>query len=216
MNVLVVGASRGSGAAAVQELLKAGHLVTAFARSASGEPETDAVRRLAGDVMDADALAKAMVGQDAVVVALGISDSPVAVRLLRRANTRLDVRSQGTAKVIDAMRAAGIRRLVVQSTYGIGETYARLPLSLKAFFSLVIKPQVADHVRQEELVRGSGLDWTLVRPVVLHDGAVDAPAKVDLADQVASMKVSRTQLAKVLAEAVGRDTWHEQTLSVSG
>ena len=30
------------------------------------------------------------------------------------------------------------------------------------------------------------------------------------------MKVSRTQLAKVLAEAVGRDTWHEQTLSVSG
>lgn len=114
------------------------------------------------------------------------------------------------------MRAAGIRRLVVQSTYGIGETYARLPLSLKAFFSLVIRPQVADHVRQEELVRGSGLDWTLVRPVVLHDGAVDAPAKVDLADQVASMKVSRTQLAKVLAEAVGRDTWHEQTLSVSG
>lgn len=38
MNVLVVGASRGSGAAAVRALVQAGHLVTAFARSAPAEP----------------------------------------------------------------------------------------------------------------------------------------------------------------------------------
>ena len=163
---------------------------------------------MAGDVLDDDALAKAMVGQDAVVVTLGISDNPLTVLLLRRASTPLDVRSRGTAKVIDAMRAAGVRRLIVQSTYGIGETYRKLPLSLKFFLSLVIRPQVADHVRQEALVRGSGLDWTVVRPVVLHDVATDAPAQVDLDDQVASMKVSRDQLARVLADAVDRDDWH--------
>lgn len=88
-------------------------------------------------------------------------------------------------------------------------------MSLKAFFTLVIRPQVTDHVRQEELVRGSGLDWTLVRPVVLDDDATEAPATVDLSDQVASMKVSRTQLAGVLAEAVDRDDWYGRTLSVS-
>ena len=161
--------------------------------------DSDAVRPVAGDVMDPDAVGKVMVDQDAVVVALGISDNPIAVRLLRRAATPLDVRSQGTANVVEAMRASGVRRLIVQSTYGIGETYARLPLSLKAFFTLVIRPQVADHVRQEELVRASGLDWTLVRPVVLHDDPTDAPATVDLGDRVDSMKVSRTQLAQVLA-----------------
>ena len=123
MNVLVVGASRGSGAAAVRALAQAGHLVTAYARSAPVETDSDAVRYVAGDVLDDDALAKAMVGQDAVVVALGISDNPLKVLLLRRASTPLDVRSRGTAKVIDAMRAAGVRRLIVQSTYGIGETY---------------------------------------------------------------------------------------------
>jgi nucleoside-diphosphate-sugar epimerase len=215
MKVLVVGASRGSGAAAVRELVKAGHLVTAFARSAS-EVDSDSVRSAAGDVMDPHAVGKVMVDQDAVVVALGISDNPIAVRLLRRASTPLDVRSQGTANVVEAMRASGVRRLVVQSTYGIGETYARLPLSLKAFFTLVIRPQVADHVRQEELVRTSGLDWTLVRPVVLHDDATDAPAKLDLNDGVESMRVSRTQLARVLAEAVDRPDWQGRTLSVSG
>ena len=215
MNVLVVGASRGSGAAAVRALAQAGHLVTAFARTEAVPTVDDAIRYLSGDVMDPDALAKAMVGQDAVVVTLGISDNPITVRLLRRATAPLDVRSRGTANVIDAMRAAGARRLIVQSTYGIGETYANLSLSLKAFFTLVIRPQVADHVRQEELVRRSGLDWTLVRPVVLDDDATDAPAKVDLQDQVASLKVSRTQLARVLAEAVDRDDWRGRTLSVS-
>lgn len=215
MNVLVVGASRGSGAAAVRALAEAGHLVTAYARSASVEPQTDAVRPVTGDVLDDDALAKAMIGQDAVVVTLGISDNPITVRLRRRASAPLDVRSRGTARVVAAMRAAGVRRLVVQSTYGIGETYANLPLSLKAFFTLVIRPQVADHVRQEELVRASGLDWTVVRPVVLDDGVTEAPAQVDLADRVASMKVSRSQLARVLAAAVDRDDWHGRTLSVS-
>jgi nucleoside-diphosphate-sugar epimerase len=80
------------------------------------------------------------------------------VVLRRRASSPLDVRSRGTAKVVAAMRAAGVRRLIVQSTYGIGETYAKLPLSLKAFFAFVIRPQVADHVRQEALVRGIALD----------------------------------------------------------
>ena len=216
MNVLVVGASRGSGAAAVRALVQAGHLVTAFARSEPPSAQGDAVRYVVGDVLDADPLAKAMVGQDAVVVTLGISDNPITVRLLRRATSPLEVRSQGTARVIDAMRTAGVRRLVVQSTYGIGETYANLPLSLKAYLTLVIRPQVADHVRQEELVRNSGLDWTVVRPVVLDDDPTEAPATVDLEDRVSSMKVSRTQLARVLTEAVDRPHWHGRTLSVSG
>lgn len=216
MKVLVVGASRGSGAAAVPELIKAGHLVTAFARSAVPSLGNDGVRQVAGDVMDADALGKAMVGQDAVIIALGVSDNPIKVRLLRRASTQLDVRSRGTAHVLAAMRAAGVRRLIVQSAYGIGEPYATLPLQLKLFFTLVIKPQVKDHERQEDLVRSSGLDWTLVRPVVLHDDPAELPATVDLDDHITSTKVSRGQLAQVLAETVRRDDWRQRTLSVSG
>lgn len=217
MKVLVVGASRGSGAAAVQELARAGHLVTAFARSLPPGARSDGIRHVTGDVLDPDALGEAMVGQDAVIVALGISDNPIKVRLLRRAGTPLDVRSRGTARVVEAMRAAGVRRLVVQSTYGIGAAYASLPLKAKAFFILVIKPQVADHVRQEQVVRSSGLDWTIVRPVFLEDDDdADSPASVGLQDQVPSVTVSRNQLARVFADAVGRAEWHGQTLSVSG
>jgi hypothetical protein len=59
---------------------------------------------------------RAVRGQDAVVVTLGISEHPLRVRLLGSAGTPLDVRSRGTAAVVAAMRTHGVRRLVVQSS----------------------------------------------------------------------------------------------------
>lgn len=213
MKVLVVGASRGSGAAAVSALVEQGHLVTAFARTTGEVPE--GVRVVTGDVFDPDALAKAMIGQDAVIVTLGISDNPFGVRLLRRAKTPLDVRSAGTAHVVEAMRANDIRRVVVQSTYGLGSTFANLTTFYKIFFRLVLAPQIADSERQEELTRTSGLDWTLIRPVALHDGEAIAPAHVDLHDGIAGPRVARSQVGRVEAAAVSRPDWIGATVSVS-
>lgn len=213
MKVLVVGASRGTGAELVDELARRGHVVTAFSRR---EGDDDRVIYRSGDVLDADAVTKAVAGQDAVVVTLGISDNPFRVRLTRRASSRLDVRSAGTAVVVRAMAETGIRRLVVQSTYGIGETYRELPLPLKAFFTLAIRPQVSDHEVQEATARASDLDWTIVRPVVLHDEVVSTPAAVTLDEKVTSMRVSRRQVARVEADALGRDEWIGRVLSVSG
>jgi nucleoside-diphosphate-sugar epimerase len=213
MKVLVVGASRGTGAELVRELAARGHLVTAFARTSHRDDKR--VRYLSGDVSDEEAVEKAVIGQDAVIVTLGIPDNPFVVRLTRRAGSRLDVRSAGTANVISAMKAHGVPRLVVQSTYGIGETYAHLPLSLKAFFTLAFRPQVKDHELQEATVRSSGLDWTIVRPVVLTDDPVDLPAYVGLEDRVPSMQISRRQVARVAADALDRDDWRARVLSVS-
>lgn len=217
MDILVVGASRGSGAAVVRALAGEGHRVTAFARSANTADlglGNDDVIRVDGDVMDDDALDKAMVGQDAVVVTLGISDNPIAVRF-RRSSTPLDVRSEGTRRVIEAMQRADVRRLVVQSTYGLGETRRRLSWQLKAFFSLVIAPQLRDTERQEEIVHASNLDWTLIRPVALTDESADAPAHVDPYDDIVGFEVSRTQVANVVAEALVDATTVGRTLSVS-
>lgn len=213
MRVLVVGASRGTGAELVAELVDRGHVVTAFSRQAGQHP--DGVRTVTGDVLDADAVAKAMVGQDAVAITLGIPDNPFKVRLTRRASSRLDVRSAGTRVVLDAMREHDVRRLVVQSTYGIGDTYRRLPLALKAFFSLAIRPQVDDHERQERMVRESGLAWTIVRPTVLHDEPTDEAAYVTTGDAIPTMKVSRRQVARAEADALEDVANSAQVLAVT-
>ncbi|MBD0322233.1 MAG: SDR family oxidoreductase [Aldersonia sp.] len=213
MKVLVVGASRGTGVAAVSALASQGHLVTAFARTTGPAPE--GVRWVTGDVFDADALGKAVIGQDAVVVTLGISDNPFGVRLLRRARTPLEVRSRGTARVIEAMRANDVRRLIVQSTYGLGDTFANLSMAMKLFFRLVLAPQIADTEAQEDIVRRSGLDWTLIRPVVLHDDDAPEAAHVDLHDRIISERVSREQVGRVHADAIARADWIGATVSVS-
>jgi len=125
MDVLVVGATRGSGLAITRELVAAGHRVTAFGRTAStafAAPVAGpgSLRPVDGDALDAEAVTKAVAGQDAVVVTLGISDNPLAVQWLHRSSTAQDVRSRGTATVVAAMRETGVRRLVAQSTYGLG------------------------------------------------------------------------------------------------
>lgn len=173
------------------------------------------MRTVTGDVLDAAAVGEAMSGQDAVAITLGIPDNPFLVRLTRRASSRLDVRSAGTRVVLDAMREHGVDRLVVQSTYGIGDTFDRLPLALKAFFVLGIRPQVQDHERQEELVRSSGLAWTIVRPTVLHDDATDTPAHVSTDDEAPTLKVSRRQVARVEADALEDLARASQVLSVT-
>jgi uncharacterized protein YbjT (DUF2867 family) len=112
------------------------------------------------------------------------------------------------------MREHGVRRLVVQSSYGVGETRARLPLASRLVFALVLRPQIADHEAQEQVVRDSRLDWTLVQPVYLTDG--DEPAALSVTGDTEGMRVSRRAVGKVLADlATGTDHVH-RCVSVSG
>lgn len=215
MRVLVVGATGGSGRATVEALVAEGHEVTGLARRA-GEVlgALPGVRTVDGDATVAADVATAVRGQHAVVVALGIAESPVRVRLRGPARTPIDVRSRGTAAVVAAMRDHGVRRLVVQSSYGVGDTRDRLPLFSRLVFSILLRPQIADHEVQERTVRGSGLNWTLVQPVYLTDG--DEPATVSTDGAVEGMRVSRRAVGEVLARlATGTDDVG-RCVSVSG
>ncbi|WP_324275456.1 NAD(P)-binding oxidoreductase [Blastococcus brunescens] len=215
MQVLVIGATGGSGRAAVDALADGGHEVTAFARHASDAfAGRDAVRALDGDATRARDVAAAVQGQDAVVVTLGISESALRVRLRGSSGTPLDVRSRGTATVVEAMARHGVRRLVVQSSYGVGETRDRLPFSSRVVFALVLRPQIADHERQEEIVRASGLDWTLVQPVNLTDG--DEAATASRTGDVDGMRVSRRAVGEILARLATGTGDVGSSVSVSG
>ena len=215
MRVLVVGATGGSGRAAVDALVDGGHEVTAMARRAGAVfGGRDDVRPVDGDATVAGDVGPAVRGQDAVVVTLGIAESALRVRLRGPAGTPLDVRSRGTATVVAAMREHGVRRLVVQSSYGVGDTRDRLPITSRLVFALLLRPQIADHEEQERIVRASGLDWTIVQPVYLTDA--DEPAAVSATGGTAGMKVSRRAVGHVLAGLAVGTAELGRTVSVSG
>src|SRR5437879_5171593 len=83
MNLLVLGATGGTGRALVEQALEQGHSVTAFARNPSKIRTTHKNLRVTqGNILDYSSLEVAVKGQDAVVSALGVGVPVVAVVLV--------------------------------------------------------------------------------------------------------------------------------------
>jgi putative NADH-flavin reductase len=214
MKVLVFGASGGSGRAAVKQLVALGHEVSAFSRRAALDPALP-VRTIEGDVMHAADVDRAVAGQDAVIVTLGIRENPLRVRLLGPAHTPRDVRSAGTRNIIAAMRTHGVRKLIVQTSYGVGDTRERLGLIDRLFLALLLKPQIADTELQEADVVRSGLDWIVVQPVHLTDGPTEAMPCVSTAGDISGRKVSRSAVGRFLAHAVQNTSFVGKSVALS-
>jgi uncharacterized protein YbjT (DUF2867 family) len=161
--VLVIGASGGTGRALVRQALERQYAVTAFVRDPRrlgiAHANLTVVR---GDVLDYSSVAEAVRGQDAVVCALGHKRFLYPTRIL----------SAGTRNVLRAMDAHGVRRLICQTSLGIGDSAGRMGL----YYTLVVLPLILpfyfwDKTRQERLVADSGAAWTIVRPTALTNAA---------------------------------------------
>jgi uncharacterized protein YbjT (DUF2867 family) len=125
--------------------------------------------------------------------------------------------SQGTRYAIDAMKAADVRRLVVLSAYGAGDTYAPAPFFMRRILiPFLLKVPYADHDRQEQLVRESGLDWVVARPTRLTDGpALKQYIKKSNLERV-PLAISRADVADFLVEAAETNAWTGQCVSLGG
>jgi uncharacterized protein YbjT (DUF2867 family) len=175
MRILVLGASGGVGQW-VTRLAADRHQVTALVRptAALDAPNSVGVRR--GDPLDPATLDAAVVGQDAVVSCLGLrraGKSPWAP--LR---SPADLTARVTAALVRAMAAHEVRRLVVVSAGGVGDSFDRLTWPVKR---LVTAGNVAvayrDLAAMERVLAASALDWLAVRPVTLVDGAPSGAAR---------------------------------------
>lgn len=162
MQLLIVGATGGTGRALVGQALERGHEVTALVRNPLRLLLSHArLTVVVGDVMDPASLDAAVRGQDAVLSALGHKRWCYPSRIL----------SAGTQHLIDAMRRQGVRRLVVETALGVGDTWWQMGLYYTLFVRVFILPlYFFDKRRQEAVIHRSGLDWTLVRPGALNNG----------------------------------------------
>ena len=161
MNLLVFGSTGGTGRELLRQALDQGHTVAAFARDPAkiADLEHANLRMVRGDVLDPAGVESAMAGQDAVLSTIGAGAE------------RTTLREDGTRNIVEAMERTGVKRLICQSSLGVGDSRANLPLFTKYIVvSLFLRHAFADHERQEAVVRQSALDWTIVRPPYLTDG----------------------------------------------
>lgn len=203
MNLTIVAATGGIGRHLVTQARAGGHRVTAVARNPT-EPETVRIDLAAPDP---DALREAVDGADAVLSGLG-------------ARVRADhgVAGRGTRAIVAAMKETGVRRLVVVSAAPIGTVPSPdrphpprhdpgegfvMRHVLTPVVKRVLRDHYADLARMEDVIRSSGLDWTIVRPPQLTDRPLSGSYRIAYGRNLRrGTKVPRADVAHYMLRAL--------------
>jgi NADPH:quinone reductase-like Zn-dependent oxidoreductase len=185
MKVLVLGAAGKTGSLVVERALAKGHEVTVLVRDAS-KLKKQGVRVLVGDPTKPDDVLKAVRGQDAVIETIG-GTTPYRT-------TRLE--STSARNIIGAMHAEGIRRLIVISMMGLGESRAQAPFWDNVDHGLVFSQQNA----LREIIEEACFDGR--RKLTVEDGKVHliVQCKGAVVDFVVTFAEPRRELSRVFLE----------------
>jgi putative NADH-flavin reductase len=206
--LLVVGATGGTGRQLLVQALERGYEVTAFVRDPSRL--SIAHRRLTvvrGNVLDRDSVDTAMRGQDAVLSALGHKRFFYPTRIL----------SEGTRNILRAMENQGVRHLVCETAMGIGDSAGRMGLYYTLFVIPVILPfYFWDKTRQERVIAGSNLEWVIVRPGMLTNGARRSSYRHGrrIGSFLWTVRVSRADVADFMLNQLESDTYARTAVGV--
>lgn len=205
MKLLIFGATGATGRELVKQALAQGHTVTGFSRHAgdlvSDYPTLPVVE---GDVTDRDTVEQAVRGQDAVLSALGSSS-------LKR-NPAL---TEGIKHIVDAMEQHHVRRLVYQSSLGVGDSRKQVGFLVRyIIIPLVLRNAIADHTDKERIIQQSGLDWVIVRPAGLTDGPHTGEYKAGETIEFGA-KISRADVADFMLKQVTDDACLRKTPGIS-
>ena len=102
-----------------------------------------------------------------------------------------------------AMKKACVRRLICVTGFGAGDSRAKLGPLQAMFFELLLGRAYEDKDAQETLVKRSGLDWIIVRPVILTNRPNTGRYKVlDHPKDWRSGTISRADVADFLLKQV--------------
>lgn len=208
MRVLVLGGSRGVGLRFAERALAAGHDVTLFARRpAAVAVHSPRLRVVQGDARERGALVAAVPGHDAVLVSLGPHGGERFQRFITPA----------TRWTVEAMEAAGARRLLFMSAVGVGDSRRDAPALFRWFVApLLLRTTYGDRGDAEEAVKRSRLAWTIVRPLWLTNGKPTGRWRTNTRAREVRGGIPRDDVAAFLVRQLEDDEFVRQAVSIEG
>jgi putative NADH-flavin reductase len=196
------------------------HEVTAIVRDPSRLPVS--VPAVAVDLSAADpaALAEALEGADAVLSCLG-----------PRSTSDAGIVARGTQAIIQAMQATQVTRIVAISAAPVGVVASpgrpRPPkhdpgdgpvirFLLGPLLRAVLRENYADLAVMEDLLRGSGLAWTVLRPPRLTNGSSTGVYRTAYGQNVrGGLRISRADVAHLMLRVIDQPQAIRQTVAVA-
>lgn len=206
-NLLVLGGSGRTGAHVLEHAAQRGHRVRALVRNPDKEQAPAGVELIQGTPANIDDIRRAAEGTEAVISVLAnarASDNPWAKPV-----SPPMFMTDAARHTLTVMGEQGIRRIVLTSTQGAGDDWARLNPLVKAFIKLSnIKAGFDDHHGVDKLLRASDVDWTLARAVALTDKPMSGPPRAAVAGtEKPGTRINRADLARFLLDTLEKDTW---------
>jgi putative NADH-flavin reductase len=204
MKISIFGASGRTGILTVYQALDKGHQVTAFSRKAVNitisHPK---IRVIEGDILDFSKVKEAVSGQEAIIIALGVDSGNPGTIL-----------SDGTANIIKAMKECGVMRLICMSSAGILGNDAGFWFG-KVIMPLFFRNVFRDKIRQMELIKASGLEWVIIRPVRLTHAPKTGKYEIRPGNP-ASSKIPRADVADFMLKLLTQKKYDGQLPAISG
>jgi len=221
MRLTIFAASGGIGGHILEQALASGHDVTAVVRNPSKLRQRD-VRIVTADLAAPvpGVLESAVKGADAVLSGLGA-----------RSASEAGIAWQGTRAMVAAMKATGVRRIVVVSAAPIGTVPSpgrpNPPkhdpgdgFFMRHLFSPMTKAALrthyADLARMEDVLRDSALDWTVARPPRLTDKPLTGAYRVAYGQNLLrGLFISRADVAQFMLRALDRPDTIRQAIGIA-
>ena len=180
--------------------LAEGHKVKALVRDPSKLSVVhEGLTVVRGDVLDAARVEETVAGTEAVLSVLGQTKT-----------SPKDVQTRGTENIARAMEKHGVRRLVSLTGAGVRDPRDR-PKPVDRAFGFVLERLRPDVLRDAEghaeVIKGSDLDWTIVRGPRLTEGARRGGYRVGYIGKESGTRISRADLADFMLRQISDDAY---------
>ncbi len=212
MNIAIFGASGATGKLLTERCLAAGHHVTALVRTPANFALRSSVKVVHGSAFDHAPVLETVEGADVVLSAVG-AHSP-----LRNEN----VLPRVVPFIVDAMRQAGVRRIIVLGSAGaLPDSLDKQPawrrwIVQKIVYNTFLKWPVAEQISQYATLSHSDLDWTMVMPPMLTNGPARGHYRIDgEALPPNGSKISRADVADFMMQQIDSPQWIRKGVYIS-
>jgi len=194
--ILILGATGRTGKYAIPFALEKGYQVVALARNPSKiNVKHDGLTIVKGLPTDISDIRKAMEGCDAVLSLLSPLTRGEAISFRKINAPRVLERSM--TNVLQVMNEYQIKRLLILSSVGVGNSWKYTPWYVKLLIRLTnFKVIFADHNAQEDLISASNTNWTIARPAGLNENDTTGTLAITYDHIPKPFRISRKLLAK--------------------
>lgn len=198
MQITIFGATGSVGSLLIDEAVKQGHTVMAVSRHPHVRSANDAVQWLSVDYENVSSIAKTLEGSNAAIISLGDYDVVTP-----------------TANIAQAMIQANVRRIELLTGFGTSpESRQQLGIGMRAMMN-GMRPMLRTKEKQDKIIRNAGLDFTIVQPPTLTNGAATHAYRYgDYPNKSINGHISRADLSEFMITNLTNNRYEQESVYI--